>query len=174
MISLVVVGCTEREAPTEIETHVDGWKNESAHGTRVATFGPENCTTCHGSSLVGDDLVPGCYDCHNGPGGHSSRNMDENSFRFHARVVEEDGNSECIVCHGEDFRGGWSGVSCYSCHGGGPSGHPAPEEWLDHHYDAFHGFLFYRGGGDYCARCHGVNLDGGTSGVACTDCHSAP
>jgi predicted CxxxxCH...CXXCH cytochrome family protein len=44
---------------------------------------------------------------------------------------------------------------------------------LDKDSDAFHGKLLARTNWDFatCARCHGDDFAGGTSGVACTSCH---
>ncbi len=170
--ALFLAGCSERETPTEIETHVEGWSEKTAHGARIADSGPENCRTCHGTDLAGDDLVVGCYECHAGPGGHSRQHMEVDSAGFHARLVETDGNSECTTCHGDDFRGGWSEVSCYSCHGGGESGHPDPAEWFNSRSSLFHGKRLREGGVADCGRCHGHDLTGGTSGVSCAECHS--
>ncbi len=175
MLILVVTGCAEREVPTGIETHGDNWKHQSVHGARVVTLGPEYCKSCHEDDFSGNHLVPGCYECHNGPGGHTNQNMIWGSAGFHARVVEADGNSSCTACHGDDFRGGWSDVSCYTCHAGGPSGHPELSEWLSSGSSLFHGDRASPGSGaDSCKGCHGEDFLGGTSGVSCSRCHPYP
>lgn len=42
--------------------------------------------------------------------------------QFHGRYLRNSGNelSDCRRCHGEDLRGGRSGVDCNSCHSAGP------------------------------------------------------
>lgn len=71
---------------------------------------------------------------------------------------------ECARCHGSDFRGGVSGVSCFLCHNG-PSGHPF--DWVTEHS------LVARQGTSSCAtqNCHGTDFMGGNSGVSCWSCH---
>ncbi len=169
---LALAGCSERNLPTEVESHGSDWNKISSsdfHGNRVVLFGPDGCEACHGGDWRGRGEAPSCYECHEGPGGHPSRWMDESSTRFHGKAVEQSGPSPCAACHGDDFRGGWSGVSCDTCHGSGPSGHP--DGWVDVNSPAFHGIEVEGGGIDDCTRCHGSTLAGGTSGVGCGDCH---
>ncbi len=60
-----------------------------------------------------------------------------------------------VVCHSHDHSGmGWEG--------GHPPGYDAPEE---------HGTDSLLGASD-CMSCHGADLQGGTSGEGCDDCHA--
>ena len=78
----------------------------------------------------------------------------------------------CSDCHGSDYLGGISLVSCSSCHLGGTySVHPTG--WLG---DACsnHGSYALLNGTTACAStyCHGADLTGVTlSGPSCTKCH---
>jgi predicted CxxxxCH...CXXCH cytochrome family protein len=90
----------------------------------------------------------------------------------------------CTPCHGTDYRGGISGVSCYSanyggtaCHANGP-GHAAgwatptvhgPAAKSAPNASAMRGF-------STCQICHGTDFTGGFSNRACAACHggSAP
>jgi hypothetical protein len=77
-------------------------------------------------------------------------------------------------CHGADLSGGISGVSCTSCHLGGPTAiHPA--SWTLIYKD--HGPYVDSNGTGACSNqyCHGSNLQGvQDSGPPCTKCHSIP
>ncbi len=70
----------------------------------------------------------------------------------------------CVKCHGTDFLGGSSGVSCAPCHDEAIA-HPSP--WDDHGQAAVNDL-------HACALCHGDDFTGGTSGVSCYSCHDGP
>lgn len=80
--------------------------------------------------------------------------------------------SVCAECHGTDYTGGTSGVSCTQCHlGGVNSVHPV--EWGTS-IDSAHAAYVDTNGNTACANanCHGTNLEGvDNSGPACTSCH---
>lgn len=96
----------------------------------------------------------------------------------HGRVVLEGAgkSANCASCHGADYRGGTSGVSCSSggCHAGyphpvgfaaaeGPSAHPT--------------ILAERLGYDVtrCRSCHGADYaGGGFAEKSCRTCHTQP
>ena len=172
-LSLAFAACSEPTPVAEnpIQAHSKAWSDPAAadwHGTRVEREGTGTCTACHGSDLRGDLVVPGCYDCHDGPGGHPATWRDPPA-PFHGMAVEAAGPSGCTSCHGSTYQGGWSGVSCYDCHAGGPSGHP--DGWMNPDAHTFHGRTVALQGDNDCRRCQGNDLMGGTSGVACGDCH---
>lgn len=169
---LWVASCSE---PTPVEeqpirAHPPEWSDPAKsdwHGTRVALDGVISCTGCHGEDLRGDLVVPGCDACHDGPGGHPATWVKQPE-PFHGTKVQMEGPMVCTACHGDDYRGGWSGVSCSTCHDG-PGGHP--QGWLDSNAHTFHGRVVTMQGNLDCRRCHGNDLLGGTSGVSCGDCH---
>ncbi len=78
----------------------------------------------------------------------------------------------CADCHGEDYSGGISHISCSQCHlGGVNSVHPLA--W-GQQTDTLHGFYAASYGNTACASafCHGTNLTGVTdSGPSCSSCH---
>ena len=88
---------------------------------------------------------------------------------FHGAKVSAVGSSSCKSCHGNDFSGGESGVSCYTCH----NNFPHPAEWMVIDNDMFHGEYIEDNGDSTkgCTNCHGSNLSGGSSGVSCYSCH---
>jgi len=173
LTAFVLVGCAEVREPAEpTSVHPASWNipgSDDFHGARVAARGPESCQGCHDGDFSGEPGVPGCSDCHVGPGGHPAGWVSETSPAFHGNEVARAGNAACKTCHGQDYLGGWSGVSCAECHAGGPSGHP--DGWLDEASLSFHGLRVLAEGYESCTRCHGPGLAGGTSGVACGECH---
>jgi predicted CxxxxCH...CXXCH cytochrome family protein len=116
----------------------------------------------------------GCSD----PNAQSPVNADTGSHAAnwlpaaHMAAAASDLNS-CSTCHGADYKGGVSGVSCTSCHLGSPTS-VHPTDWSP----------VYCTHGPYvnssptatsaCANqyCHGTTLTGvPDSGPSCTSCH---
>ncbi len=97
------------------------------------------------------------------------------SSESHMAKIAESGIESCQSCHGEpvlnDFYGGSSGVSCYECHDGGPSGHPAWSDWMQPISDNFHGGALNDRGALDCGSCHGSDLTGKIA-TGCNICHT--
>jgi hypothetical protein len=79
----------------------------------------------------------------------------------------------CAQCHGADYAGGISGISCTSCHMGGVASIHPP--WGTPDY-AMHGSYVKSNSGNNsgCANvsCHGTTLTGVSgSGPSCSLCH---
>ncbi len=89
----------------------------------------------------------------------------------HMQAAKADLGS-CSSCHGADFKGGISRISCVSCHlGGTTSVHP--RDWGSNIASA-HGTYVDSNGNGGCANvfCHGASLTGvADSGPSCTSCH---
>lgn len=116
-------------------------------------------------------LITGCTELGE-PSMHPSDWTSPDSDDSHMAKIAVTGNENCRECHGgselNDFYGGTSGVSCYECHDGGPSGHPDFSIWVGSPDNAeFHG----NDGISRCVACHGDDYSGGTSGVSCYTCH---
>ncbi len=108
---------------------------------------------------------------------HPASWMDTTSIDFHGRVALNSGLQTCAKCHGSDWKGKSTGVSCLDCHGLGKE-----------HCSACHGGLDNRTGappyglrGETAARtlavgAHTVHVTGsGLAGpVACNSCHIVP
>jgi hypothetical protein len=81
----------------------------------------------------------------------------------------------CTECHGSDYSGGISGVSCSQCHlGGVDSVHPV--NWGTNAV-TFHQDYATVNGTSSCANayCHGKDLLGvPNSGPSCGSCHPVP
>jgi len=110
-------------------------------------------------------LIAGCTELGEPPM-HPSDWTDPQSEDSHLAKIAVTGTESCKPCHGgiekHDFFGGTSGVSCYQCHAGGPSGHPAFDVWIISHQSE---------GKANCKPCHGNDYRGGIADVSCYTCH---
>lgn len=108
-------------------------------------------------------------------GPHPSNWNNPNSQQFHGAVVIEGGAGGCTSCHGSNFQGGSSGVSCYTCHGS----YPHPGDYLAPESPNFHG-NYLRTAGNWnlqeCQECHGSKYSGANTGLSCktSGCHINP
>ena len=168
-IILLIAGCTKLGEPA---MHPSEWadiNSENSHVAKIVLTGTETCKSCHGTNGKGGTSEVACSQCHaGGLSGHRAYNIwvgSSDSPDFHGK----DDLDRCQTCHGEDYLGGTSGVSCYQCHAGGASGHPATSIWVGSpDSDDFHG----KDDLDRCQTCHGEDYLGGTSGVSCYQCHA--
>ncbi len=121
------------------------WGTTSFHGL----FDNKNCATlCHGSDLKGGDTGVSCYSCHSlypHPSGELWLTRGEE--QFHGNPVNTEGSpSICAQCHGGDFLGKNTGISCFSCH----SLYPHASEWPS----STHGNYVNDNGDGSCTGCH--------------------
>lgn len=142
--------------------------------TRIVVF-----TIIVGAAL----LWGGCADLKNGlpppvaPGvqAHLPSWMDTASTNFHGKfVAAANGNVQsCLVCHGQDYNGGTSNVSCVACHQQrGATLHG--RGWVDPSSANFHGKAIAANGWDMrpCQTCHGETYAGGRVPSSCRTCHT--
>jgi hypothetical protein len=123
---LFLTSCTKDAEPLPSVSHPQGWNESTAenfHGKKVAAAGSEFCKSCHGEDYSGGESGVACSDCHtNYP--HPPTWTTPGSESSHASYIKAHNWSMtgCKTCHGDDYRGGTSGVSCYNCHQqeGGP------------------------------------------------------
>jgi predicted CxxxxCH...CXXCH cytochrome family protein len=92
---------------------------------------------------------------------------------FHGNYLKENKwkLADCIQCHGSNFEGGTSNVSCYSCH----ESYPHKSGWLIKSNMNYHG-LFLKTedwSAAACMACHGSDLQGGNTDVKCATCHES-
>ena len=127
LLSIILLSsCSTETDPLPSVTHPEEWNESSSeqfHGNKVLTVGSEFCTSCHGADYSGGRSGVACSDCHSNfphPPSWSSPGNDSSHAAYLKSVYWD--MSGCQSCHGEDYRGGSSGVSCYQCHTnpGGP------------------------------------------------------
>jgi predicted CxxxxCH...CXXCH cytochrome family protein len=177
-LSVVVWSCSDlkKDLPSpvssEIAVHPDGWIQQGSadfHGTYLKAMGYDTreCKQCHGSPLSGGTSKSSCFSCHT-VYPHTSGWTQIASANFHGRFLKamNYNATDCQPCHGTDYRGGSSQVSCFSCH----TTYPHSAAWATGHGV----YLKTRNWTDTeCQACHGSDYAGGTSGVACFTCHDA-
>ncbi len=184
---LALWGCAEEAKPAP---HPDGWADDSDseyfHSRKVAVNGIAFCKSCHGGAdandYYGGSSGVSCYQCHKGgPSGHPAFQLwilSPDSSQFHAQVILTRGWEACQECHGVNYQGGIADVSCYTCHSGGKSGHPALMDWINPQSPDYHGRVLWESDWDFdrCKQCHGTDLNAGGTARGCqsTACHTAP
>jgi len=106
---------------------------------------------------------------------HGSGVLQKGSADFHGLKVAQNGFSSCEVCHGVNFSGGTSAVSCISCHTG-ITVHKTGDTEADPHSPDFHGIYISTSNWNLaqCSQCHGVSYSGGIASPSCNTCHKNP
>jgi len=120
LVGALWFGCSKDRNPLPSNTHPETWTQEEApefHGKKVLTVGYASCTSCHGFDLLGGEAGVSCYSCHEvypHKQGWTSPGADD----FHGAFIAAQNWSmeKCKTCHGSDYRGGETDVSCYKCH----------------------------------------------------------
>ncbi len=162
---------------TEGLFHPAGWFDAQSavfHGNQALDSSVVNCAGCHGEDYHGGEISGvGCYQCHNGPGGHP-----EGYLRTHGdTVATRQSDDRCRLCHGDQLQGGFLAPACTVCHiypfASGWRVHPAG--WLDLQSAVFHGDQALGSSVGGCTGCHGTDYrGGGFSSVSCYQCHDGP
>lgn len=150
--------------------HPEGWVQKEGHPAFVKANGREACATqCHGVDLLGGLSAVSCNSCHH-PADRSLSPWKD--FEGHGQYVIEtllNDKTQCQRCHGDDLRGGRSGISCYSstCH----ADYPHPGNWG---FPVNHGPRAYGNLKSGCAtaNCHGVDFNGSPNAPSCLPCHN--
>jgi hypothetical protein len=124
-VALLMWGCgkSNNDAPAFNDTtgeHPSNW--QSIHGTAYIA-GPDSCTECHGNDLLGGISKVSCNKCHTWPinphpAGWSAPAQHGAAAKGQPGTMT--GFARCQACHGSDFEGGFTGVSCFGCHKPGP------------------------------------------------------
>ena len=94
---------------------------------------------------------------------------------FHGKAIETNSLTleSCQTCHGQDYQGGTSKVSCFSagCH---DAVYPHPDGFANPNSPNFHEHYFAEINWNLmaCQACHGTSYDGeGVSDKNCLSCH---
>lgn len=101
---------------------------------------------------------------------HGEGWMSKSSPQFHGAVLaDQNYNAEdCRPCHGSQYDGGTSGVSCYQCHASYP--HP-PSGWVNGS-NSHHAFLKSNSYDlESCQGCHGQDYSVVKIDNSCLTCH---
>jgi hypothetical protein len=175
IFGLFIWSCSQDQNPLPSKSHTEEWSNpqsENFHGAIVAKTGAESCKSCHGVNYLGGESGVSCYGCHSSfP--HPKEWMVMTNPMFHGRFLEENNWNlqNCQKCHGEEYSGGSSGKSCFTCH----SNFPHPTGWSTKSSTQFHGNDIRQNGWSLngCKSCHGSDYKGGTTGTSCFKCHTS-
>ena len=159
----------------ESEVHPEGWAKRGSdefHGKflKAKNWDLSNCQKCHGEDFRGGIAKSSCYTCHDNYPHPQDWKENEQSASFHGVYVKQKGPTNCAFCHGTDYQGAETGVSCFTCHQGA-GGHP--KGWTDPQNINFHGLYLLNTSWKLseCQECHGTDYSGGTSGQSCMACH---
>jgi hypothetical protein len=126
LVMFFCFGCSEDGNPLPSKSHPKEWNVTSStafHGKKVLESGKASCTGCHGYDLSGGEAGVACLSCHTlYP--HNDQWMVIAAEEFHGEYIADQGWSmeSCKKCHGGNYQGGNSKVSCLTCHSdeGGP------------------------------------------------------
>ena len=181
LTGLLVMSCSELKdylpSPVASQTvaHPPSWMDTTSigfHG-KVISSGqarPNDCRKCHSGNYTGGLSRVSCFSCH-ALYPHLSGWTDSSTALFHGDYIQSRSwdLQSCIPCHGRDFNGGGSGVSCYKCH----DAYPHNTDWTSPVAPNSHGRFLKAKSWDNqnCAGCHGATFTGGNTGVSCLTCH---
>lgn len=186
VLAALCAGCSELKnenglTPTSpaLSIHGTGWDDSLSanfHGAflKSANFNDTSCQRCHAKNYLGGTSGVSCFKCHmQYP--HSTGWVDTSATSFHGAALKAINFNlqSCEACHAQNFQGGASGVSCYTCH----SLYPHATGWSQSTSPAFHGaeIMANQWNMDGCKTCHGTNYNGIATGsnVGCMSpgCH---
>jgi len=108
----------------ELYPHILGWKEKTAHGASIVSklYELDDCSECHGEDYTGGSSNISCFQCHTlYP--HPKQWANSEFDQYHGKLIDENKLSieECNSCHGTDYKGGSSNVSCFTCHSSIPT-----------------------------------------------------
>ena len=158
-LTLLVWGCaTGRTSAPEFSTstgqHPAAWMQN--HWVEYSK-NPEQCRTCHGSTKdaaqAGGTSGVSCFKCHTSPDHPAGWAARTSHGRLGAQAAPGmfQGFADCAKCHGSDFAGGTSGVSCKSCHTKAPH---ADRPWLGGNAGVPNHSVTNEANAAECAKCH--------------------
>jgi predicted CxxxxCH...CXXCH cytochrome family protein len=103
--------------------------------------------------------------------------VDTNATAFHGKYLFDNHMNlvPCAPCHGADFKGGTSGISCYKCHNTELIVHS--KAWMDTTATSspyFHKkyLMDNQVNMTVCKQCHGDDYKGGITNKSCYNCHN--
>ena len=155
--------------------HDADWENIANHGVFVKENGSDSCqTACHGLDLSGGVSTVSCRSCHDAYP-HNADWINMSSSLNHGEYALENGINACAsACHGTEYTGGDTEISCFSCH----DPYPHPAGWLDwdnhgeYYVDNYVIIQPVISNPECATACHGENFSGTDEAPACDSCHS--
>jgi len=148
LAAFTAAGCSTANTTDEVVVnHVDasgnsvpGWVTptggshaKSATMNYIANGGTSSCTECHGSDLAGGISKVSCFGnpagCHHDPVApwFATSPATQNHGVSAKKAPGNSGFASCQICHGKNFSGGGSQVSCFTCHA--VSAPHSPKPW---------------------------------------------
>lgn len=138
--------------------HVAGWIDTHAG---EATANLQRCTTCHEMNVLrAGSGVPSCMtaECHHKSTPNYAAATIHGARAKSAQDASGGSFASCQICHGQDFKGGASAVSCLPCH---QSDAPHPKDWRsktaldpDPTKRFLHSSKTHVSNGPVCFQCH--------------------
>ena len=148
LAAFAAAGCSTANTTDDVVVnHVDasgnsvpGWVTptggshaKSATMNYIANGGTSSCTECHGSDLAGGISKVSCFGnpagCHHDPVApwFATSPATQNHGVSAKKAPGNSGFASCQICHGKNFSGGGSQVSCFTCHA--VSAPHSPKPW---------------------------------------------
>jgi hypothetical protein len=170
-LALLAWGCAGKAGNAAPFSAVKGEHPAAWVSTHYADYikNPDQCRSCHGSTSdpaqSGGIVKVSCYTCHTAPVDHPANWADHLQHgRAGAQLApgadrrSMAGFAVCAGCHGSDYLGGITSVSCKSCHTKAP--HPN-KPWVSTTLLNSTHVETSVGNAPECAKCHtaGANSD---------------
>jgi hypothetical protein len=175
VLALLAWGCAGKAGPAAPFDTVSGQHPTNWLQVHYAEYikNPDQCRSCHGSTSdpaqAGGIAKVSCFNCHtavNHPANWADHMQHGRNGAELAPVVTTDpavpvmaGLAHCTKCHGDDYLGGVTGISCKACHTKAP--HP-DKPWLSTSAAlSSHTMTAYQNA-PACYKCHanGANFTG--------------
>ncbi|MBE0606525.1 MAG: hypothetical protein IH610_09600 [Deltaproteobacteria bacterium] len=158
-------GCSTANSPGG-DSHIDasgnsvpGWVVVPTGGSHsgaatqeyISGSGNFSCTQCHGADLSGGITAASCFGnpagCHHDPVPNWATPAVHGADA--KKAPGSSGFASCQICHGNNFSGGGSQVSCFTCHR--VSAPHAPKPW---HGSTYTHTTTDTANAPVCAQCH--------------------
>ncbi|MBU1916661.1 hypothetical protein KKF63_00940 [bacterium] len=136
------------------DSYPHAWEDTTAHASAYLDNKSSCTTSCHGEDLAGGASGVSCKSCHTGYPHLSTWTEPASDTQWHGTVAQGDGVEACQDCHGADYTGGSSNVSCFSCHADYPHTETNWSEGVGHGY-AFSSEYDSKTTETSCGNCHG-------------------
>jgi len=147
--------------------HSANFKQGDVHGPAVFAKSLDVCLKCHDESKT-RDTIPPCFSCHDESTIHRAQYFKAGT-KHGPVAIEKNYRGTCVKCHGDDFKGGKSNISCIrsECHSEDSAFPHIPTNMRE---KGVHGELFFSKNREKCLSCH-VQGIGNKKSCYDSDCH---